>query len=44
MDGAIALRPLKKCGSRMTIIAVIRAPESIREIIAWMDSKGWGPP
>ena len=33
-----------KCGGRMVVIAIIRDPESIREIIACMDSKGRGPP
>ena len=33
-----------KCGGSMSVIAVIRDPQSIREIIACVDSKGRGPP
>ena len=33
-----------KCGGRMSIIAVIRDHESIREIIDCINKKGRGPP
>ena len=33
-----------KCGGSMSVLAVIRDPQSIREIIACVDSKGRGPP
>jgi hypothetical protein len=33
-----------KCGGRMSVVAVIRDPESIRKIVACMEKKGRGPP
>jgi hypothetical protein len=33
-----------RCGARMMVIAVVRDPESIRTIIACINSKGRGPP
>jgi hypothetical protein len=33
-----------QCGSRMSVVAVIRDPESIREIVACLEKKGRGPP
>jgi len=32
------------CGSRMSVIAVIRYPAEIRPIIAWLAKQGRGPP
>jgi hypothetical protein len=33
-----------QCGGRMSVIAVIRDPESIREIVACLEKTGRGPP
>ena len=33
-----------KCGGRMSVIAIIRDPESIRKIVACMGKQGRGPP
>ena len=33
-----------RCGSRMSVVGVIRDPESIRKIIACLETKGRGPP
>jgi hypothetical protein len=32
------------CGGRMSVIAIIRDPQAIRDIVDCMDSKGRGPP
>jgi hypothetical protein len=33
-----------KCGGKMSVVAIIRNPQSIREIIACLETKGRGPP